>query len=31
VAQKTVDLSMGFCVNCHRERQAPLDCLTCHF
>ena len=31
VAQRTVDLTMGFCVNCHKERQAPLDCLTCHF
>lgn len=26
------DLSMGWCVNCHRqpENQAPLDCVTCH-
>jgi Cytochrome c7 and related cytochrome c len=31
VAQRNVDLTMGFCVNCHRERQAPTDCLTCHF
>ena len=31
VAQKTVDLSMGFCVNCHNERKAPVDCQTCHF
>jgi len=31
VAQRNVDLNMGFCVNCHRERQAPTDCLTCHF
>ncbi|HDY89406.1 MAG TPA: cytochrome c family protein [bacterium] len=21
---------MGFCVNCHRERNASLDCVTCH-
>jgi hypothetical protein len=21
---------MGFCVTCHRERKAPLDCWTCH-
>jgi len=26
-----VDHTMGFCVNCHKEKQAPLDCLTCHF
>lgn len=31
VAQRNVDMTMGFCVNCHRERQAPTDCLTCHF
>ena len=31
VAQRNVDLNMGFCVSCHRERQAPTDCLTCHF
>jgi hypothetical protein len=21
---------MGFCVTCHREKNAPLDCWTCH-
>jgi hypothetical protein len=31
VAQRNVDLHMGFCVSCHREKQAPNDCLTCHF
>jgi predicted CXXCH cytochrome family protein len=31
VAERLVDLNMGFCVNCHRERQASNDCLTCHF
>ena len=30
VAQRNVDLTMGFCVSCHRERHAPDDCLTCH-
>jgi Cytochrome c7 and related cytochrome c len=26
-------LSMGFCVNCHREADppAPLNCTTCHY
>jgi hypothetical protein len=31
VATRNVDLNMGFCVNCHIERKAPVDCLTCHF
>jgi hypothetical protein len=31
VAQRAVDHTMGFCVNCHNERKASVDCLTCHF
>ena len=31
VAQRSVEHTMGFCVNCHNERQASVDCLTCHF
>jgi hypothetical protein len=31
VAERNVDMDMGFCVNCHNERKAPVDCLTCHF
>jgi hypothetical protein len=31
VAERKVDLTMGFCVTCHRSRQASLDCLACHF
>ena len=31
VAERAVDHTMGFCVNCHRERQASNDCLTCHY
>lgn len=31
VAQRNVDLTMGFCVNCHKERNASIDCLTCHY
>ena len=23
-------LTMGFCMDCHRERNAPTDCLACH-
>ena len=31
VAERVVDLNMGFCVTCHRSKQAPNDCLTCHY
>jgi Cytochrome c7 and related cytochrome c len=31
VARRTVNLNMGFCVNCHSERKAPNDCQTCHY
>jgi hypothetical protein len=31
VARRMVDMDMGFCVNCHREKQASNDCLTCHY
>ena len=28
---QVVDLTMGWCVTCHRERHAPDDCLSCHY
>jgi hypothetical protein len=31
VATRNVDLTMGFCVNCHNEKKAPVECGTCHF
>jgi hypothetical protein len=31
VAERVVDLTMGYCIDCHQERQASVDCLTCHF
>jgi len=31
VAERSVDLNMGFCVNCHRQKNAPNECLTCHY
>lgn len=30
VVQQVAPLTMGWCISCHKERQAPLDCLTCH-
>ena len=31
VAERVVDHNMGFCVNCHRQKKASNDCLTCHY
>lgn len=31
VAVRAVKLNMGFCLKCHRSRQASTDCVTCHF
>lgn len=28
--ERVKDHDMGFCVRCHRERRASLDCLACH-
>ena len=25
------NLKMGDCVNCHKENNAPTDCVTCHY
>src|SRR5262245_33125246 len=30
VAERVVDHSMGFCINCHQQKGASNDCLTCH-
>jgi hypothetical protein len=31
VAERAVDHTMGFCVNCHRQKNVSNDCLTCHY
>ena len=31
VAERNVNLTMGFCVNCHKQKNASNDCLTCHY
>jgi hypothetical protein len=31
VAERVVEHTMGFCVNCHRQNNASNDCLTCHY
>jgi len=30
VMTKQAPLTMGWCLDCHHERKAPTDCLTCH-
>jgi hypothetical protein len=25
------DINMGFCISCHKTRQASMDCTTCHY
>ena len=31
VAERSVDHNMGFCVNCHTQKKASNECLTCHY
>ena len=30
-AVRSVNLTMGFCVECHQQHKAPTDCVTCHY
>lgn len=27
---RTAELEMGWCLNCHRQQHASIDCWTCH-
>lgn len=31
LAEQVAPLTMGWCVSCHEAREAPIDCLTCHY
>jgi hypothetical protein len=30
-AERKVNVNMGFCVECHKQKQVSVDCETCHF
>lgn len=31
VAVRAVNLTMGYCIDCHKLKKASIDCTTCHF
>lgn len=31
VAVRAVRHTMGFCLDCHKEKKAPVDCIVCHY
>jgi cytochrome c7-like protein len=31
VAVRAIHHTMGFCLDCHRAKNAPTECLTCHY
>jgi hypothetical protein len=31
VAVRAVNIDMGYCISCHQERKASLECQTCHY
>jgi Cytochrome c7 and related cytochrome c len=31
VARRVVNLTMGYCLDCHKQKGASIDCVTCHF
>ena len=30
-AERKVNLNMGFCVECHKQKRVSIDCATCHY
>jgi len=31
VAVRSVDMTMGFCLDCHKAKSVSIDCTVCHF
>lgn len=30
-AERKVDLTMGYCIDCHKQKRVSVDCATCHY
>jgi len=30
-AERKIDLNMGYCVDCHKQKKVSVDCATCHY
>lgn len=30
-AERKVNLNMGYCVQCHKQKKVSVDCATCHY
>jgi hypothetical protein len=31
VVERATSMKMGWCIDCHREKAASIDCYTCHY
>ena len=31
VAERKVNFTMGLCIQCHKQHNASIDCVTCHY
>lgn len=31
VAVRAINMTMGFCLDCHKQKKASIDCVTCHY
>lgn len=31
VAVRVINLQMGYCLDCHKQRRVSVDCATCHY
>jgi hypothetical protein len=31
VAQRAINLTMGYCLDCHKAKKASTECIACHY